>query len=169
MPACSLANKFIPPTRNMTTISEGSKAPGFTAKDQNGKTVSLSDYKGKKVALYFYPKDNTPTCTTQACNLRDNFSLLKKKGIAVIGVSIDEEKSHKKFEQKFDLPFTLLADPGHDIVEAYGVWGWKKFMGREFMGVHRTTFLINEKGIVEHIIEKVKSKEHTAQILELWN
>lgn len=153
----------------MPTIQKGSKAPGFTAKDQNGKTVSLNDYKGKKLALYFYPKDNTPTCTTQACNLRDNFSLLKKKGITVIGVSIDPEKSHKKFEQKFDLPFTLLADPDREIVEAYGVWGLKKFMGREFMGVHRTTFLINEKGIIEHIIEKVKSKEHTAQILEHWN
>lgn len=152
----------------MTTLQEGTKAPLFTAKDQNGKTVSLSDYKGKKVALYFYPQDSTPTCTNQACNLRDNFSLLKKKGINVIGVSPDPEKSHKKFEQKFDLPFTLLSDPDRKIIEAYGIWGWKKFMGRDFMGVHRTTFLINEKGIIEHIIEKVKSKEHTAQILKLW-
>lgn len=152
----------------MTTIQEESKAPAFTALDQNGKTVSLKDYKGKKVALYFYPQDNTPTCTNQACNLRDNFSLLKKNGITVIGVSPDPEKSHKKFEQKFDLPFTLISDPERKIIEAYGIWGWKKFMGREYMGVHRTTFLINEKGIVEHIIEKVKSKEHTAQILELW-
>lgn len=152
----------------MTTLQTGIKAPAFTAKDQDGNTVSLKDYKGKKVALYFYPQDNTPTCTNQACNLRDNFAILKKKGITVLGVSPDPEKSHKKFEQKFDLPFTLLSDPEHKIINAYGVWGWKKFMGRDFMGVHRTTFLINEKGVIEHIIEKVKSKEHTAQILELW-
>lgn len=152
----------------MTTLHTGIKAPAFTAKDQDGNTVSLKDFKGKKVVLYFYPQDNTPTCTNQACNFRDNFSLLKKQGIVVIGVSPDQEKSHKKFEQKFELPFTLLADPERKIIEAYGVWGWKKFMGREFMGVHRTTFLINEKGVIEHIIEKVKSKEHTAQILELW-
>jgi peroxiredoxin Q/BCP len=151
-----------------TTLQEGSKAPDFKAIDQNGNTVSLKDYKGKKVALYFYPKDNTPTCTTQACNLRDNFSALQKAGIVVIGVSIDTEKSHKKFEDKFSLPFTLLADPERKIVEAYGVWGLKKFMGREFDGTHRVTFLINEKGIIEHIIDKVKSKEHTTQILDLW-
>lgn len=151
-----------------TTLQEGSKAPDFKAKDQNGNTVSLKDYKGKKVALYFYPKDNTPTCTTQACNFRDNYSVLQKAGISVIGVSIDTEKSHKKFEDKFGLPFTLIADPDRKIVEAYGVWGLKKFMGREFDGTHRVTFLINEKGIIEHIIDKVKSKEHTAQILDLW-
>lgn len=152
----------------MTTLHTGIKAPAFTAKDQDGNTVSLKDFKGQKLVLYFYPQDNTPTCTNQACNFRDNFSLLKKQGIAVVGVSPDQEKSHKKFEQKFELPFTLLADPDRKIIEAYGVWGWKKFMGREFMGVHRTTFLINEKGVIEHIIEKVKSKEHTAQIMELW-
>jgi peroxiredoxin Q/BCP len=151
-----------------TTLVPGSKAPDFKAKDQDGNIVSLKDYKGKRVALYFYPKDNTPTCTTQACNIRDNFALLKKAGITVIGVSIDTEKSHKKFEQKFQLPFTLLADPDRKIVEAYGVWGLKKVMGREFDGTHRVTFLINEKGIVEHIIDKVKSKDHVAQILELW-
>jgi thioredoxin-dependent peroxiredoxin len=151
-----------------TTLQEGSKAPGFKAKDQNGNTVSLKDFKGKKLALYFYPHDNTPTCTTQACNIRDNFSILEKAGITVIGVSEDTEKSHKKFETKFQLPFPLLADPERKILEAYGVWGPKKFMGREFDGTHRTTFLINEKGIIEHIIEKVKSKEHVAQILEIW-
>jgi len=150
------------------TLQEGSKAPDFMAQDQNGNAVSLKDFKGKKVALFFYPKDNTPTCTTQACNLRDNFARLKKAGIGVIGVSIDTEKSHKKFEDKFQLPFTLLADPERAILEAYGVWGPKKFMGREFGGTHRTTFLINEKGVIDHIIEKVKSKEHSEQILELW-
>jgi len=152
----------------MTTLTPGSKAPDFKAKDQNGNTVSLKDWKGKKVALFFYPKDNTPTCTTQACNLRDNISVLKKAGIEIIGVSIDTEKSHKKFEDKFQLPFTLVSDPDRHIVEAYGVWGPKKFMGREFDGTHRVTFLINGKGVIEHIIDKVKSKEHAAQILEVW-
>lgn len=151
-----------------TTLKEGSKAPDFKANDQNGKTIALKDFKGKRLALFFYPKDNTPTCTTEVCNLRDNYAALQKAGIAVVGVSIDTEKSHKKFEQKFDLPFTLLADPDKEIVEAYGVWGLKKFMGREFMGTHRVTFLINGKGIIEHIIDMVKSKEHTTQILERW-
>ena len=149
-------------------LQPGDKAPAFTATDQNGDKIALSDYKGKKVVLFFYPKDNTPTCTNEACNIRDNYAQLKKKGIAVLGVSIDDEKSHKKFEQKHQLPFTLVADPDKKIVEAYGVWGLKKFMGREFMGTHRTTFLINEKGIIEHIIEKVVSKDHTAQILDTW-
>jgi peroxiredoxin Q/BCP len=153
----------------MLTVPEtGSKAPLFKAEDQNGEMVSLADFKGKKVALYFYPKDNTPTCTTQACNFRDNYTLLQQRGIVVLGVSVDNIKSHKKFEQKFSLPFTLISDHEHEIATKYGVWGLKKFMGREFMGVHRTTFLINEKGVIEHIITKVKSKEHTAQILELW-
>ena len=153
----------------MLTVPEtGSKAPLFKAEDQNGEMVSLEDFKGKKVALYFYPKDNTPTCTTQACNFRDNYTLLQQRGIVVLGVSVDNIKSHKKFEQKFSLPFTLISDPEHEIATKYGVWGLKKFKGREFMGVHRTTFLINEKGVIEHIITKVKSKEHTAQILELW-
>lgn len=150
------------------TLKQGDKAPGFTALDQNGKKVTLSDYKGKKVALYFYPKDNTPTCTNEACNIRDNYALLKKNGIVVLGVSTDTEKSHKKFEEKHQLPFTLLADPDRKIVEAYGVWGLKKFMGREYMGTHRVTFLINEKGVIDHIIEKVVSKDHTTQILDLW-
>ncbi len=151
-----------------TTLKEGIKAPAFKAKDQNGDIVSLSDFKGKKVALFFYPHDNTPTCINEVCNIRDNFALLKKAGIHVIGVSIDDEKSHKKFESKFQLPFTLIADTEMKIVEAYGVWGLKKFMGREFMGTHRVTFLINEKGIIEHIIDKVKSKDHATQILDLW-
>lgn len=151
-----------------TTLKEGIKAPAFKAKDQNGDIVSLSDFKGKKVALFFYPHDNTPTCINEVCNIRDNFALLKKAGIHVIGVSIDDEKSHKKFESKFQLPFTLIADTEMKIVEAYGVWGLKKFMGREFMGTHRVTFLINEKGTIEHIIDKVKSKDHATQILDLW-
>lgn len=149
-------------------IPAGSKAPAFSAPDQNGQKVTLKDYKGKKIALYFYPHDNTPTCTIQACNLRDNISALKKEGIQVIGISTDDVKSHKKFEQKQQLPFPLLADPELKIVQTYGVWGLKKFMGREFMGTHRTTFLINEKGVIEHVIEKVKSKDHAGQILALW-
>lgn len=149
-------------------LQRGDKAPAFKIADQNGDVHSLSDYKGKKVVLYFYPKDNTPTCTVEACNLRDNFSALKKKGIVVLGVSPDDVKKHKKFEEKFDLPFTLLADTEKEMANAYGVWAPKKFMGREFLGILRTTFLINEKGKIDHIIEKVVSKDHTNQILELW-
>ncbi len=149
-------------------LNAGTIAPDFTATDQNGETITLSGYQGKKVVLYFYPKDNTPTCTVQACNLRDNVSLLQKRKIVVIGVSTDTEKSHKKFEQKFNLPFPLVADTEKQIAMAYGVWGPKKFMGREYEGVHRTTFLINEKGIIEHVITKVNSKDHANQILEQW-
>lgn len=149
-------------------LQPGKKAPLFKAKDQDGNTVSLKDFLGKKVALFFYPHDNTPTCTDEACNLRDNYALLKEAGIEVIGISTDDEKSHKKFETKHQLPFTLIADPDMKIVNAYGVWGLKKFMGREFDGTHRTTFLIDEKGIITHVIEKVKSKEHAAQILDLY-
>jgi thioredoxin-dependent peroxiredoxin len=152
----------------MTKITEGSKAPTFKAKDQNGNTVSLSDYKGQKVALYFYPEDDTPTCTIQACNLRDNFGLLKSKGIVVLGVSPDEEKKHKKFEAKYDLPFTLVADPEHKIIDKYGVWGPKQLYGRNYMGLHRTTFLIDEKGIVKKIFLKPKNKEHAQEILKAW-
>lgn len=148
--------------------SAGNQAPVFTGKDQDGKDVSLKDYKGRKVALFFYPHDNTPSCTAQACNLRDNVSALKAKGIDVIGISTDSVKSHKKFEHKFSLPFPLIADENMELVNLYGVWGLKKFMGREFMGTIRTTFLINEKGIIDHIIEKVKTKDHAAQILEIW-
>lgn len=149
-------------------LTEGATAPDFTINDQNGNPVSLHDFKGKKIALYFYPKDDTPGCTAQACNLRDNIALLKKKKVVVLGVSIDTEKKHKKFEDKYSLPFTLLADPERQLVELYGVWGEKKFMGRTYMGTHRVTFLINEEGIIEHIIDKVDTKNHTAQILELW-
>lgn len=150
------------------SLVAGKKAPAFTAKDQNGNNVSLKDFAGKKIALFFYPKDNTPACTAQACNLRDNIALLKSKGIEVLGVSIDAVKSHKKFEDKFQLPFTLIADEEHVLVNKYGVWGLKKFMGREYMGTKRTTFLINEKGVIDFVIEKVVTKAHAEQILELW-
>lgn len=153
----------------MNTILEpGAKAPDFTAKDQDSNTISLKAFKGKKVVLCFYPRDNTPSCTAQACNIRDNYALLQKEGIVILGVSTDNEKSHKRFEKKFNLPFPLLADTDMTIAEAYGVWGLKKFMGREFMGIRRTTFLINEKGKIEHIIDKVTTKDHAAQILALW-
>jgi len=152
----------------MTSVTEGQKAPAFKGLDQNGKSISLSDLKGKKVVLYFYPEDDTPTCTIQACNLRDNFGLLKNKGFTVIGVSPDEVKKHKKFEEKFDLPFTLIADPKHTIIDKYGVWGEKQLYGRKYIGLHRTTFLIDEKGIVKKIFLKPRSKQHTEDILKAW-
>ncbi|WAC12099.1 thioredoxin-dependent thiol peroxidase [Dyadobacter pollutisoli] len=146
-------------------LQVGDKAPAFTAKDQNGNEVKLSDFKGEKVILYFYPKDNTPTCTTQACNLRDNYHSLLKKGYKVLGVSADNEKSHLKFIKKFNLPFPLLADTEHAIIEAYGVWGEKTLFGRTYMGVLRTTFVIDKKGVIEEIIQKVESQRHSDQIL----
>ena len=152
----------------MINLLEGTKAPAFKGKDQNGKAISLADYKGKKVVLYFYPEDDTPTCTVQACNLRDNFGLLKKNGFIVLGVSPDEEKKHKKFEAKYDLPFTLIADADHSIIDKYGVWGEKKLYGRTYMGLHRTTFLIDEKGVIRKIFLKPKSKQHTEEILNAW-
>lgn len=152
----------------MITLKEGSKAPAFKGKDQDGKIVSLPDFKGQKVVLYFYPQDDTPTCTVQACNLRDNFSLLKKNGFVVLGVSPDEEKKHKKFESKYSLPFTLLADPEHNIIDKYEVWGEKQLYGKKYLGLHRTTFLIDEKGIIRKIFLKPKSKEHTQEILAAW-
>jgi peroxiredoxin Q/BCP len=152
----------------MTHLTEGKKAPAFKGKDQNGKPVSLAEFKGKKVVLYFYPEDDTPTCTVQACNLRDNFGLLKKNGFIVLGVSPDEEKKHKKFEAKYDLPFTLIADADHKIINSYGVWGEKQLYGRTYMGLHRTTFLIDEKGVIRKIFLKPKSKQHTEEILKAW-
>jgi peroxiredoxin Q/BCP len=151
-----------------THLKEGQKAPAFTGKDQNGKTVSLADFKGKKLLLYFYPEDDTPTCTIQACNLRDNYELLKKNGFAVLGVSPDDVKKHKKFEAKFNLPFTLLADPEHAIIDKYGVWGEKQMFGNHYMGVHRTTFVIDEKGIIRKIFLKPKNKQHAEEIIENW-
>jgi peroxiredoxin Q/BCP len=152
----------------MVTLKEGDKAPAISGKDQNGNKVSLADYKGKKIALYFYPQDNTPTCTDQACNLRDNYSLLKKEGFVVLGVSPDDEKSHKKFETKFELPFTLITDPEHKIIDKYGVWGEKQMYGRKYMGLLRTTFLIDEKGVIRKIFLKPKSKQHAEEIVKAW-
>ncbi len=153
----------------MHQLKEGDKAPAFTAKDQNGKAVSLSDYKGKKVVLYFYPKDDTPGCTAQACNLRDNYGVLTQKGFVVLGVSVDAEKSHKKFEEKYELPFTLVSDVDKKIVEDYGVWGEKKFMGKTYMGTNRVTFLIDEQGVIRKIISKPDTKNHTEEVLEAWD
>jgi peroxiredoxin Q/BCP len=159
-----MATKKLPPYKGIE-LKEGDKAPLFTGVDQNGKKISLSDLKGKKVALYFYPEDDTPTCTIQACNLRDNYSLLKKNGFEVIGVSPDDEKKHKKFEAKYDLPFTLIADPNHTILEKYGVWGQKQLFGHVYMGVHRTTFVIDESGIISKIFIRPKNKAHAQEIL----
>lgn len=153
---------------HQTGLKENTKAPSFTGKDQNGKTVSLTDFAGKKVVLYFYPEDDTPTCTVQACNLRDNYGLLKKNGFVVLGISPDEEKKHKKFEAKYDLPFTLIADPEHKIIDKYDVWGQKQLFGRAYSGLVRTTFLIDEKGIIRKIFKKPNSKEQTQEILEAW-
>jgi peroxiredoxin Q/BCP len=150
----------------MVSLKEGDKAPLFTGKDQHGKKIALSDYKGKKVALYFYPEDDTPTCTIQACNLRDNYALLKKAGFEVIGVSPDDEKKHQKFEAKYNLPFTLVADPKHTILEKYGVWDQKQLFGHQYMGVLRTTFVIDEKGIIRKIFLRPKNKQHAEEILE---
>ena len=146
-------------------VNVGDKAPDFTGKDQDGKTIDLKSLRGKKVVLYFYPKDDTPGCTMESCNLRDNYSGLKRKGYEVIGVSADDEKKHKKFIAKYDLPFTLLADTEKEIIKAYDVWGEKKFMGRTFDGIIRTTFIIDEKGKIERIIRDVDNENHTAQIL----
>jgi peroxiredoxin Q/BCP len=152
----------------MMTLQEGNKAPAFKGKDQNGKTISLSDYKGKKVVLYFYPEDDTPTCTIQACNLRDNYALLKREGFEVIGVSPDDEQKHKKFEAKFNLPFTLMADPEHKIIEKYEVWAPKQMFGHKYMGVLRTTFLIDEKGVIRKIFLRPKNKQHAEEIVKVW-
>jgi peroxiredoxin Q/BCP len=149
----------------MITLKEGDKAPEFTTADQDGKTVSLSGFKGKKVVLYFYPKDDTPGCTAESCNLRDNYSVLQKQGYEVLGVSADNEKSHRKFADKYKLPFRLLADTNKEIINSYGVWGEKKFLGKKYMGIMRTTFIIDEKGIIKEIIKEVETKKHTEQIL----
>lgn len=156
---CRMAN-------HKTGLQVGVKAPDFKVKDQTGKVLSLKDFKGKKLVLYFYPKDSTPTCTVEACNLRDNFAVLKKKGYAVIGVSADDEKAHKKFIDKHQLPFSLLVDTEMQVIKAYDVWGEKKFMGRVFDGINRTTFVIDEKGKIEKVITEVNSKNHAQQILE---
>ena len=150
----------------MSTLTTGEKAPDFKTKDQNGKVVSLKGFRGKKVGLYFYPEDDTPTCTVEACNLRDNYEDLKKAGFVVLGVSPDDKNKHKKFEEKYELPFTLLEDPEKKIIDAYGVWGEKNMYGRKYMGLFRTTFLIDEQGVIFKIFKKPKSKIHSEEILK---
>ncbi|MDD2550954.1 MAG: thioredoxin-dependent thiol peroxidase [Bacteroidales bacterium] len=150
----------------MTFLKPGDNAPMFKGIDENGNTVELSNFAGKKVVLYFYPKDSTPGCTAQACNLRDNYETLLAQGYVVIGVSADSQKSHLKFKEKHNLPFPLIADTEKEIIKAYGVWGPKKFMGKTYDGIHRTTFIVNEKGLIDEVISKVKTKEHTNQIIK---
>jgi peroxiredoxin Q/BCP len=149
----------------MTTLKAGDAAPNFSGIDQNGKTIQLTDFAGKKLVLYFYPKDDTPGCTAEACDLRDNYQTLLAKGYAVVGVSADDEKKHKKFAEKYQLPFPLIADTDRKVIDAYGVWGPKKFMGKVYDGIHRVTFIINESGLIENVIDKVKTDAHAAQIL----
>ncbi|MEM1324532.1 MAG: thioredoxin-dependent thiol peroxidase [Bacteroidota bacterium] len=150
----------------MTHLQAGDDAPHFEGQNEKEETIALSDYKGKKLILFFYPKDDTPGCTAAACNLRDNFEDLREKGFELLGVSPDPAKKHQKFIDKYNFPFPLLADTEHKIMDDYGVWGEKKFMGRTYDGVHRTTFVIDENGKVEHVFKKVKTKDHTNQILE---
>ncbi len=149
----------------MIKLKEGDKAPVFTAKNENGLEVSLKDFKGKKLVLYFYPKDNTPGCTSEACDLRDNYKMFQKKGYEILGVSPDSAKSHIKFIEKYELPFSLIADEDHSVAEAYGAWGEKSMYGKKYMGILRSTFVIDEKGKIEKVIEKVDTKAHTTQIL----
>lgn len=149
----------------MTHLNIGDKAPDFQFTGADGEITTLESYKGKKLILYFYPRDNTPGCTAEACNLRDNYDDLREKGFEVIGVSADSEKSHDKFKNKHDLPFNLISDTEKTVLQAYGVWGKKKLAGRTYMGIHRITFVIDEKGIIEKLYEKVKTKQHTEQIL----
>jgi peroxiredoxin Q/BCP len=152
----------------MAQLKEGMKAPSFEGIDQNGKVVKLSDFAGKKVVLYFYPKDSTPGCTAEACNLRDNYHSLLKKGFAVVGVSMDTEKSHKNFAEKYSLPFPLIADTSKKILNDYDVWKEKSLYGRSFLGTVRTTFIIDEKGIIEKVISKVETKSHSEQIFGMY-
>lgn len=153
----------------MTTLKKGDKAPDFSAKDQDGNTHSLAGYKGKKVVVFFYPKADTPGCTAEACDLRDNYERFVAHNYALLGVSADTAKLQLKFKNKFDLPFPLLVDEDKSVINAFGVWGPKKFMGREFDGIIRTTFIIDENGIIEEVISNVKTKEHASQILKLRN
>ncbi len=151
----------------MKHLKVGDRAPNFTSLNENEEQVSLSDYLGKRVILFFYPKDDSPGCTKEACNLRDNYRALQKRGFEVIGVSPDKPAKHKKFIDKYEFQYSLIADTEKEIINSYGLWGPKKFMGREIVGVHRTTFIINEEGIISHIIEKVKTKDHADQIIAL--
>jgi len=149
----------------MTTLKAGDKAPDFSALDQDGNTISLNDYKNKKLVVFFYPKASTPGCTVEACNLRDNYQTFQAQGYEIIGVSADSAKRQQNFRNKFELPYPLLADEDKKVIEAFGVWGPKKFMGKEYDGIHRTTFVIDENGVISEVILKVKTKEHAAQIL----
>ncbi|MFN6390314.1 MAG: thioredoxin-dependent thiol peroxidase [Bacteroidota bacterium] len=153
----------------MSKIKIGDKAPDFKGIDQNGKIIASKDLKGKKVILYFYPKDDTPGCTAESCNLRDNYQALLKIGYAVVGVSADNEKSHKKFADKYELPFPLIADTDKEILESYDAWGEKSMYGKKYMGIIRKTYVIDEKGNIERIFDKVDTKNHTEQILETYN
>ena len=153
----------------MTHLKIGDKAPEFNSTSADGTRIKLTTYHGEKVILFFYPKANTPGCTAEACNLRDNYEDLLKRGFRIIGVSADDEKKQQNFKTKHNLPFPLLADTNKEVITSYGVWGPKKFMGREYDGIHRTTFVIDEKGIVEKIFTKVKTKDHTDQILSEYN
>ncbi len=152
----------------MTHLKVGDKAPHINALNQNGETISLDQYNGKKVILYFYPKDMTPGCTAESCDLRDNYKTLQQKGFEIIGVSADDEKRHLKFIEKYELPFPLIADVDKKVINDYGVWGEKKFMGKTYDGIHRVTFVIDEEGNIERVFEKVKTKAHTEQILETY-
>lgn len=151
----------------MTTLKVGDKAPSFEGLDQHGHAHNLETYRGKKWAIYFYPKDNTPGCTQQACSLRDNYQALQASGYHILGVSMDSDVSHKKFIDKYELPFPLIADVDKKVIEAFGVWGPKKFMGKEYDGIHRTTFVLDEEGVITHIFEKPKTKEHGVELLNL--
>ena len=150
----------------MTTLKKGDKAPEFSGKDQDGIVHALSDYKGKKLVVFFYPKANTPGCTSEACDLRDNFERFQAGNYAILGVSADSEKAQLKFKEKFSFQYSLLADEEKSVIQAFGVWGPKKFMGKEYDGIHRTTFIIDENGIIEEVISDVKTKAHAAQILK---
>ncbi|MCE2612026.1 thioredoxin-dependent thiol peroxidase [Flavobacteriaceae bacterium D16] len=149
----------------MKTLKAGEKVPEFTTKDQDGNEIHLADYKGKKLVVFFYPKANTPGCTAEACNLRDHYGELQAAGYELLGVSADSQQKQANFRNKFEFPFPLLADEDHTVINTFGVWGPKKFMGREYDGIHRKTFLIDENGVVERVIDKVKTKDHAAQIL----
>lgn len=153
----------------MNTLKQGDAVPDFTAKDEQGNTISLSDYRGKKLVVFFYPKASTPGCTVEACNLRDNYKTLQAQGYDLLGVSADSAKRQANFKNKYEFPFPLLADEDKTVINAFGVWGPKKFMGREYDGIHRMTFLIDENGLIERVIAKVRTKEHAAQILEEIN
>jgi peroxiredoxin Q/BCP len=150
----------------MNTLQVGDKVPNFISSDQHGNTVALSDFKGKKLVVFFYPAASTPTCTVEACNLRDHYKELRDAGYKILGVSKDTERKQKNFSDKYNFPFPLLADTDREVIETFGVWGTKKFMGRVYDGIHRKSFVINEEGIVSKVIDKVKSKEHARQILD---